>query len=372
MLAPDSGNAPPVARGLLLNGLMRHPVNGQRPHRPISTALFWVGLSLSLTACPNRTVVKADPLRAPASEERAQEAVELLMTVPGLDAISPDLSCRTHKIDEPGPVPSPEPLGTFHDACSIPGMSDLAQKNCELTLEKGIVPRKAFLFAMKGLKRNATRFETKGCFDKKSGFENVFGHYSTPGLSNKADLESALDSGIPNKCSLIINDYDDLLRTHGGSYRCQAAMYYIDLCGTLPKVQKSYSWVGYGTCKNKRGFKNQSGQGTSLLGFSVTATQSFNFQKSDAAYTRIRRELGGKVPAVALFGLQNSNNGSAIDYKYLHVGAYTSAGCPSIDKKNAWMIEALAEKGPSVVVGYKDGQMEEFEKCESSSEEDSR
>jgi hypothetical protein len=315
-----------------------------------------------LMAAPTPSIASSSPEAD--AEERAQEIIELLLWSgqSGADRLPTD-ECAP-------PPPTPEPLGKFHGECQIEGMSELARKNCQMVLENGLVPRNAFLFAMKGLQKNATQFKSRACFDQKAGFEDVFGHYSTPGLESQGDLEAALETGIPNKCSLIINNYDELLRTHDGSYRCQATMYYIDLCGLLPEVHKSYSWVGYGTCKNKRGFKNQSGQGTSLLGFSVTGTQSFNFQKSDSAYNAIRRSLGGKVPAVALFGLQNSNNGSAVDYKYLHVGAYTSAGCPSIDKKNAWMIEKLAEQGPSVVVGYREGQMEDLDECDATSAEE--
>lgn len=251
----------------------------------------------------------------------------------------------------------------FEVACAIEGMSEEAQKNCQDLLASGDVPTNALLFALDGLKRNSTSFKTNECFDKAAGFNNVFSHFSTPGVSNKGDFMANLGSGIKNKCTMIINDYDDRLKTHGGAYQCQTRMYYIDLCQSEPKVTKSYSYVGYGTCKNKKGFLNETGQGTSLIGFSVTNDKAFSFGKSDKSYNAIRKSMGGRIPSVSLFGLQNTNNRSSVDYKYLHVGAYTSAGCPSIDPKNGWMIDKLANEGPSVVVGYKEGEMESFDKC---------
>lgn len=250
-----------------------------------------------------------------------------------------------------------------NDVCAIAGLDSDAQANCRELLASSEVPANALLFALEGLKRNAQTFETNKCFDKANDFENVFGHYSTPGLGSKNELVGELSGGIKNKCSFIINDYDERISTHGGAFKCKAMMYHIDLCQSEAKVKKSYSYLGYGTCKNNRGFVNKSGEGTTLLGMSVTSNKSFGFAKQDAQYNAIRKRLGGEVPAVTLFGLQNSNNRSSADYKYLHVGAYTSAGCPSIDEKDAWMIKDLAAAGPSLVVGYKEGQMEAFEKC---------
>lgn len=249
----------------------------------------------------------------------------------------------------------------FEEACAIEGMSEEAQKNCQDILSGGEVPTNALLFALDGMKRNSTSFKTNECFDKGKGFNGVFNHFSTPGVSGKGDFMAHMGEGIKNKCTMIINDYDDRISTHGGSYKCQTTMYYVDLCKN--KVKKSYSYVGYGTCKKNKGFTNETGQGTSLLGFAVTSKNAFAFQKTDDSYNSIRKSMGGRIPSVALFGIQNTNNRSSIDYKYLHVGAYTSAGCPSIDPKNGWMIDEMASKGPSIVVGYKEGEMESFDKC---------
>lgn len=286
------------------------------------------------------------------------------------NSLAPRVSIRPRARPTPPGVYQHEDVAA-EEACNIEGMDEQAKQNCIQLLNEGSVPNEALIFALKGLKRNATSFNTNQCFDTYEGESTLAGrmragHFSMLGMREPSEFANTLESGIPNKCTMMINDYDDLIETHGGAHECKAAMYYIDLCGETPTVDKSYSYVGYGTCKNNRGFRNESGQGTTLLGFGVTGNQTFAFGKSDAPYNRIRRELGGTVPATPIFGLQNSNNGNAVDYKYLHVGAYTSAGCPSIDPSKAQYIYDMAEKGPSVIVGYKSGEMEAFETCEDS------
>lgn len=264
------------------------------------------------------------------------------------------------------------------DYCSVPGFTTRANRNCRRILDQGLVPTDAFKYALQVLKNNSDSFMTDKCFDTYRSFDNVFNHYSTPGLADSGDLISKLDQGIPNKCSFVINDYDDRVTTHNGQYKCQTRMYYIDLCGSSPQITRTLSYVGYGTCKRGRGFRNSTGQGTSLLGAHVTGGKLFDFQKRDASYTRIARDLAsyeprdleqrnnpsGFVPAIPLFGLQRTNNGAAPDYKYLHVGAYTSAGCPSIPPSQARIIIEMANRGPSLLLNYKRGQMEALDICE--------
>lgn len=242
-------------------------------------------------------------------------------------------------------------------ACDIAGTNAQWKRNCKALINSGRVPNQAFLFALKAMKKNSSSFKSKKCYKLASS-----GHYSMKGM-NKSRFEGAMSGGIPNKCQMMINNYDERITTHGGSYKCKTAQYYIDLCSGSPKVEKSFSYVGYGTCKSGRGFRNKSGQGTSLLGAFVTANHTFNFQKRDASYSAIARQLGGTVPATPLIGLQSSNNGASPDLKYLHVGAYTSAGCPSVPPKDAGKIKKLAANGPSLVVNYKQGQMEDIDKC---------
>lgn len=242
-------------------------------------------------------------------------------------------------------------------ACDIAGTSAKWKSNCRNLINSGRVPNKAFLYALNVMKKNSSSFKSNKCYKMASS-----DHYSMKGL-NKSKLEGLMANGIPNKCKMMINNYDERISTHGGAHKCQTAQYYIDLCSSSPKVEKSFSYVGYGTCKSGRGFRNRSGQGTTLLGAFLTGNHTFNFQKRDASYTAIARQLGGTVPATPLIGLQQSNNGASPDLKYLHVGAYTSAGCPSVPPKDAGKIRALASGGPALVLNYKEGQMEDINKC---------
>ncbi len=264
--------------------------------------------------------------------------------------------CAHCSEDEPNRVP----VGG-NEACKIPGTSSKWQNNCNSILSSGSVPKEAFLYTLAVMKKNATGFKSDKCYklaDKE--------HYSMNGLT-RDKFETMMSAGIPNKCQMMINNYDERISTHDGKHKCKTAQYYIDLCSSSPKVQKSFSYVGYGTCKTSKPnvFTNKSGKGTTVLGAFLTGNNVFNFQKRDTAYTDIANSPGfnGKVPATPLIGLQKSNNGAAPDYKYLHVGAYTSAGCPSVPPQDKSKVEALAKNGPSLVVNYKHGLMEDIGRC---------
>jgi len=264
----------------------------------------------------------------------------------------------------------------FLEACNIEGMTEEAKANCQALLGSGDIPRNALLFTLEGMKRNASEFKTNQCFDGRPEFEtrfsdsNGYKHHSLVGLDSSDDFEAKLEGGITNKCSMVINDVGNRLESHGGSLKCRMKTFHINLCGDAPRVRETAAWVGYGTCKKGNGHKNKEGEGTTLLGFHVTGAQTFNFGKDDGPYNQIRsnyaRSRQNRIPSLALFGLQNSNNGSMTDYKYIHIGAYTSAGCPSLmaTDDNYDLIEELAANGPSVVVNYKEGEMEPFQKCE--------
>jgi len=279
-----------------------------------------------------------------------------------------DHECNNSKEEQ-----TTEPSEESNPVCEMPGTDEQWRQNCLALINNKSLPLNAIQFALEGLKRNSESFKTRSCYKMASP-----DHRSMMGL-NADGFEELLSEGIPNKCTMIINNLDERLATHGGSFKCQMKTYYIDLCsGEAPIVKHTKAYLGYGSCKNKSGFKNQSGQGTTLLGFFVSHNKTFNFGEKDAAYKKIAKDISGmrknkdrSIPSVALFGLQNSNNGAAPDYKYLHVGAYTSAGCPSILPEDYELVERIAAQGPSVVVNYKEGAMEPFEDCESDSEEDS-
>jgi hypothetical protein len=242
-------------------------------------------------------------------------------------------------------------------ACDIAGTDKKWRKNCESLVSSNKVPKQAFLYALSVMKKNASSFKSNKCYKMESP-----DHYSMRGLT-KGGFENLMKKGVPNKCQMMINNFDERIKTHGGSKKCKTANYYIDLCSSSPSVKKSFSYVGYGTCKGSSGFTNKTGKGTSLLGAFMTSNKVFNFQKRDKSYSAIAKQLGGKIPATPLIGLQKSNNRSALDKKYLHVGAYTSAGCPSMPPSDAGKIKALTNNGPSLVLNYKAGQMDKIEDC---------
>ncbi|OIQ16753.1 MAG: hypothetical protein BM556_13910 [Bacteriovorax sp. MedPE-SWde] len=251
--------------------------------------------------------------------------------------------------------------------CHIESYGKDWMQNCDKVLASGKVPKKAFKYTLKMMKMNSQEFKNDQCFQLAGK-----SHKSMMGLT-KSGAKKMMSNGLKNKCQVIINDYDERISTHGGALKCKTAMYYIDICKKTPQIKKDYSFVGYGTCKKKRGFSNKTNQGTNLLGAFITHNRSFNFTKvrngvKDKYYENIRRWIKkktgkGKIPSVALIGIQKNNSRAAADYKYLHVGAYTSAGCPSIDRTNYWMINKLTDNGPSIVVNYKEGAMEDIKNC---------
>lgn len=282
-------------------------------------------------------------------------------------------------------------------ACNISGLTADQKAKCVELLGNGDVPRDALLFTLDGIRRNADEFKTNQCFDQSSGYDKQFSnkHYSLGGMDEPSDFTKKMEKGIKNKCRFIINDVGDPQESHGGELKCLMTTYVVNIC--TGESRKTKAWLGYGTCKRGRGNKNVTEQGTTLLGFHVANDTSVAFAKNDKSYNDIRdryseywRNNGGevrqvtrngrkvnvvydqygnranRVPTLALFGLQHTNNRSMQDYKYLHIGAYTSAGCPSLveSPENYKLIEELGRDGPSVIVNYKEGQMDDYEKCE--------
>ena len=238
--------------------------------------------------------------------------------------------------------------------CQMSGVSAQWVRNCEQLYRAGI-PKDALEYALKVMKLNDDSFESDKCYRTASS-----GHYSMRGVSKSA-FASKMRSGLPNKCQMVIND----TRDKQGAYR--GRMYYIDLCtGSRARVTKSYFNMGTGTFKNN--YADTSGAHTTVKGAFFTNYKSFSFQKNNAAYKNVKarvKKLSGtyKAPAVQLFGLSTTNNSAGPNLKYMHVSGYKSSwGCPSIAPDNYWMIEKLANNGPSLVLNYGTG-MEDINKC---------
>jgi hypothetical protein len=151
-------------------------------------------------------------------------------------------------------------------------------------------------------------------------------------------------------------------------------MFYIDLCSPGDAVVKEdYFNLGTGTCRGgKYGFRNGSQLHTTVKGAFFTHNKTFDFTdvtRQKSQYQNVARkvsEAGGQPQATAiqLFGLQNTNNLASRTGKYMHVSPHRSSwGCPSVRPSNFYMIEALANNGPSLVLNWGREGMEEIERC---------
>lgn len=242
---------------------------------------------------------------------------------------------------------------------------ELFKENCEKILVSGKVPKDAFIWTVKVYKNNLGHLNTRRCLGPMP-----LRHYSLKGFN-----PATLNGGIRNRGQFIIND----TRTRHGGKPYRGHMYYIDL--EKGEIIQSYFNMGVGSFDNK--FANQPGKKTTLLGAFLTTDKEFSYELCDE-----RDEISGRclkwreeyielrdqyfkgedieVPAVALIGLQKSNNRSAEDLKYMHVSPYQSSwGCPSISaelEKKYRIIRKMAERGPSLVVNY-GYQMEDPAEC---------
>lgn len=251
--------------------------------------------------------------------------------------------------------------------CEIPGTDEDWKRKCRQLFNSNI-PKEALEYALKAMKLNATSFRTNKCFDKQGLMDS--NHYSMMGLTGDQLENDLLSDGLSNKCQMIINDTDDRSPSSGGD-NCRGRMYYIDLCqGSDAVVTEDYFNMGTGTCRGGgNGFRNGSGLRTTVKGVFFTHTRTFNFAKDNQAYRDARRQVeraGGphQATALQLFGLQNTNNLSSSTAKYIHISPYRSSfGCPSIKPENYYMIEALANNGPGMVLNWGREGMEDLEAC---------
>lgn len=252
------------------------------------------------------------------------------------------------------------------EECQIPGTTDEWKLKCQSLYEKGI-PRGALNFALKTMKLNATSFRTNKCWNSQ-GIKHR-DHPSMMGLTENQIENNLMAEGFQNKCQMVINDFGD--KPRGQS--CRGTMYYIDLCsGSEARVTKTYANMGTGTCRDGRGYADVSGRHTTVLGAFFTHNSAFDFTHTTTQtghYSTVRRtvrNLGGpnRASSLMLFGMQDSNNLASSTGKYMHVSTYRSSwGCPSIDPSNYHMIETLAANGPSLVVNYHEGRMEDIDSC---------
>ncbi len=317
-------------------------------------------------ARPERSSGVILPTNVPRPRARPERSSEVILptNVPRPRARPEQITSVSLPENIPTPMARPEGLAERYrqaasassskPLCEMRGVSEQWVKNCEALYRAGI-PKDALEYALKVMQLNDDSFESNKCY--KTG---PSGHYSMRGVS-KADFERKMSGGLPNKCQMVINDTRDKLGTYRGR------MYYIDLCsGSAPKVVKSYFNMGTGTFKNS--YADRGGAHTTVKGAFFTNYKTFSFQKNNSAYQAVKsrvKSLSGtyKAPSVQLFGLSTTNNEAGPNLKYMHVSGYKSSwGCPSISPDNYWMIEKLANNGPSLVLNYGTG-MEDIRKC---------
>lgn len=157
-------------------------------------------------------------------------------------------------------------------------------------------------------------------------------------------------SGIQNGCTMVLND----LETPYQKFPFRSVAYFIDLCAKDRKkaVRKFFMMKGVGS--QEKGYLDAPEQFTTLAGAFLTNSKVEKFKpyKKTAKYEDMRIKMGGTIPKLRVIGLNNSNNSSEFT-KPIHASPYFSSfGCPSVAPENAWVIEDLATRGPSLLMNY--------------------
>jgi hypothetical protein len=217
------------------------------------------------------------------------------------------------------------------------GKSTLRVKNCEAVLQN--IPNKdAATFTMQYFKDNYQHLADSSCAEESSSVAH--------GVLSKTKV----DGGIQNGCQMVLND----TQKSWPGFPNRMTAYYVDLCATDSKKAVTKFYMNKGTGSSRRGFSDSNGAHTTLAGAFLTDDQTFAFRpyKMSKGYTQIKKQLGGKIPALRLVGLNSSNNTSEYS-KPIHASPYKSSwGCPSVAPENAWIMQKLASNGPSLLMNY--------------------
>lgn len=240
-----------------------------------------------------------------------------------------------------------------------------AQAGCETFMNDPSIPKDALIWSVEVLANNLDGLKMSKCLHEPSK-----GHYSTQGMTT-----DKMKKGFKNPCQIKINDTRKATDPPA-TYRRQA--YYLDMCTGTKSV--SYFNLGTGTFKNK--FSNVIGRKSTVLGAMMTGDKTFSYfptvckknrngkcakprrEVFDERYRPIMKQLG-RIPAVALHGLQNSDNntGGGMSAKHWHVSPFnSSSGCPSMSVDYYKQIDEMAANGPSLVVNFGD-KMEDPALC---------
>lgn len=245
-------------------------------------------------------------------------------------------------------------LAESTELCDFPDAQ--TRQNCIAFLNDPDIPQDALEWTLRVFRRNLGSLRMDQCLRRPPD------HYSNHDRNGNMVMRTEnLRRGIQNQCQIMIND----TREQWGNpnqFPYRRTYYYLNLC--TGEKRTGYFNLGTGTFRNN--YENVGGRRTTVLGAFLTSSQAFSYSGGGSSYSGIVRRLG-RVPSVALFGLQNTNNRSAENYKYMHVSPYRSSwGCPSIAEEDYDIIDTLAENGPSLVVNYgPENRMEDPAECES-------
>lgn len=223
------------------------------------------------------------------------------------------------------------------------------QTNCLKFVSDPEIPQDALAWTLAVFRDNRHGLRMNQCLlpppDHYSNIETVSVGMPSPIIEQPAMTIPDLRGGIKNHCQLMIND---TRARWSKDFPYRRTYYYLDLCKGTKKT--GYFHVGTG---GKTGLEaNKTDRKSTVLGAFLTSDTLFSYDNGGPKYDPIKKEYG-YVAALALFGLQETNNGSARDFKYMHVSPHKSSwGCPSLAPEDEPLIRELAAGGPSLVVNY--------------------
>lgn len=289
----------------------------------------------------------------PTTETKPEPVKPVILNPGAADAPVVTTTTPPAKADDTGSQPetttaSADQLKVSSGECAF--KDAVMQKNCQKLVAQansGALPKKAVLFALKV-------------------FQETAGNYCGG---------NTIDNKYRNKCSFFVTDLDAV---YGGNQNRSPA-YLIDLCAGDKKrtqlndvVYKTFTNRGTGS-GGRRGTANYSdvpGSKTTLPGIFMTKGLSgFDPYPSSApkyqnmlGYRRNDPRCEGKgtwknqflknCPVLRL-EVERLTNTRTDDSKPMHTSPFqSSAGCPSLDKKDNWVMRHLASQGNSLYVAH--------------------
>lgn len=289
----------------------------------------------------------------PTTETKPAPVKPVILNPGAADASVVTTTTPPVKADETGAQPetttaSADQLKVSSGECAF--QDAVMQKNCQKLVAQansGAIPKKSVLFALKV-------------------FQETAGNYCGG---------NTIDNKYRNKCSFFVTDLDGV---YGGNQNRSPA-YLVDLCAGDKKrthlkdvVYKTFTNRGTGS-GGRRGTANYSdvpGSKTTLPGIFMTKGLS-GFDPYPSSAPKYQKMLGyrrgdprceGKgtwknqflknCPVLRL-EVERLTNTRTDDSKPMHTSPFqSSSGCPSLDKKDNWVMRHLASQGNSLYVAH--------------------